>query len=47
MPVRCNKSGCRYGSKGKLYKGSNAKSKAARQGRAIKASQARRGAGRR
>ena len=42
MPVRCSKSGCKYGSKGKLYKGKNAKAKASRQGRAIKASQARR-----
>ena len=42
MPVRCNKSGCKYGTKGKLYKGPGGKAKAARQGRAIKASQARR-----
>ena len=34
MPVRCNKSGRRWGSKGKLYKGKGAKKKAARQGRA-------------
>ena len=47
MPVKCSKSGCRYGSKGKLYKGPGAKGKAQRQGRAIKSSQARRGAGRR
>ena len=43
MPTRCNKSGCRYGTKGKLYKGSGAKAKADRQGRAIRSSQARRG----
>ena len=42
MPVRCKKDGCRYGTKGKLYKGKNAKAKAAKQGRAIKASQNRR-----
>lgn len=41
MPVRCNKSGCKYG-KGKLYKGAGARKKAAKQGAAIKASQARR-----
>lgn len=42
MPVRKVKGGYRYGKKGKLYKGRGAKAKAARQGRAIKASQARR-----
>jgi hypothetical protein len=42
MPTRCTKAGCRYGSKGKLYKGKGAKARANRQGRAIKASQARR-----
>ena len=42
MPVRKSGGGYRYGTKGKLYKGKGAKKKAARQGRAIKASQARR-----
>jgi hypothetical protein len=42
MPVRCNKAGCRYGAKGKLYKGKGAKQKAARQGRAIEANRKRR-----
>jgi hypothetical protein len=42
MPVRRSKAGYKYGSKGKLYKGKGARAKAARQGRAIKASQARR-----
>ncbi len=42
MPVRKTGGGYRYGTKGKLYKGKGAKSRAARQGRAIKASQARR-----
>lgn len=43
MPVqRCSKggkSGHKYGSSGKCYTGGGSKSKAARQGRAIKASQ--------
>lgn len=39
MPVRKVKGGYRWGSKGKVYK---SKAKAARQGRAIKASQSRR-----
>jgi len=43
MPVkRCSskgKSGYRWGDSGKCYTGSGAKSKAAKQGRAIKASQ--------
>jgi hypothetical protein len=39
VPVRKEAGGYRYGYKGKLYK---AKSKAEKQGRAIKASQARR-----
>lgn len=39
MPVRKVKGGYRWGSKGKIYK---SKAKAARQGRAIKASQNRR-----
>ncbi len=39
MPVRKVKGGYRWGSKGKIYK---SKAKAARQGRAIKASQAKR-----
>lgn len=42
MPVRRSGGGYKYGSRGKLYKGKGAKAKAARQGRAIKASQARR-----
>lgn len=40
MPVRKVKGGYRYGTKGKTYK---SKTKAGKQGRAIKASQARRG----
>lgn len=40
MPVRKVKGGYKYGSKGKVYK---SKAKAAKQGRAIKASQHRRG----
>lgn len=44
MPVRNVGGGCyRYGTKGKKYCGKGAKAKAARQGRAIRASQARRG----
>lgn len=44
MPIRRTKSGgYKYGSKGKTYYGKNAKQKAAKQGRAIKASQTRRG----
>lgn len=39
MPVRKVKGGYRYGSSGKVY---SSKSKAAKQGRAIRASQARR-----
>lgn len=39
MPVRKVKGGYRYGRKGKVYR---SKAKAARQGRAIRASQARR-----
>ena len=42
MPVRKTKSGgYKYGSKGKTYYGKDAKAKAAKQGRAIKASQQR------
>lgn len=41
MPVRRVSSGYKYGKKGKAYKGRGAKKKAARQGRAIKASQSR------
>lgn len=41
MPVKKSGSGYKYGDKGKLYTGPGAKAKAARQGRAIKASQAR------
>ena len=43
MPVRRVSGGYRFGTKGKLYTGKGAKAKAARQGRAIKASQARAG----
>jgi len=43
MPVKSctknGKSGKKWGNKGKCYTGKNAKSKAARQGRAIKANQ--------
>jgi hypothetical protein len=42
MPVRKVKGGYQYGNSGKVYKGKGAKSRANRQGRAIKASQARR-----
>lgn len=42
MPVRKAAGGYRYGSSGKTYKGPGAKAKAQRQGRAVKASQARR-----
>ena len=41
MPVRKVGSGYKWGSKGKLYRGKGAKAKAARQGRAIRASQRR------
>lgn len=47
MPVRKAKGGYRYGTKGKVYRGRGAKARAARQGRAIRASQARRRRGRR
>lgn len=47
MPIKsCSskgKSGHKYGDSGKCYIGKGSKSKAARQGRAIKASQSRRG----
>jgi hypothetical protein len=43
MPVRKAKGGYRWGKSGKVYRGKGAKAKAARQGRAVKASQARRG----
>lgn len=43
MPVRKAKGGYRYGKKGKVYRGKGAKAKAAKQGRAIRASQHRRG----
>jgi len=39
MPVRKSGGGYKWGKSGKLYKGKGAKAKAARQGRAIKASQ--------
>ncbi|GAG87619.1 unnamed protein product [marine sediment metagenome] len=42
MPVQKAKGGYRYGRSGKVYRGKGAKKKAARQGRAIKVSQARR-----
>lgn len=43
MPVHRIKKGCyKYGKSGKTYCGSGAKSNAAKQGRAIKASQAKR-----
>lgn len=45
MPVRKVKGGYQYGSSGKVYKGRGAKSKARKQGRAIKANQAKRGKG--
>ena len=41
MPVRKVSGGYKWGSKGKLYRGKGAKAKAARQGRAIRASQRR------
>lgn len=41
MPVRKIDGGYKYGYSGKLYKGRGAKAKAAKQGRAIQASQAR------
>ena len=47
MPVRKISGGFRFGSSGKIFKGKGAKAKAERQGRAIKASQARRGKPRR
>lgn len=40
MPVQKAKGGYRYGKSGKVYHGKGAKAKAARQGRAIRASQA-------
>ena len=43
MPVKKVGGGYRYGTKGKTYRGKGAKAKAARQGRAIRSSQARRG----
>lgn len=42
MPVQKSGGGYKYGSSGKKYTGKGAKAKAARQGRAIKAAQARR-----
>jgi hypothetical protein len=42
MPTRAVSGGHRYGKKGKLYRGKGSRAKANRQGRAIKASQARR-----
>lgn len=43
MPVRKAKGGYRFGSSGKVYRGKGAKARAAKQGRAIKAAQAKRG----
>jgi len=43
MPVRKVKGGYRWGLSGKIYRGKGAKAKAERQGRAVRASQARRG----
>jgi len=42
MPVRKVKGGYRWGATGKLYRGKGAKAKAAKQGRAIRASTGRR-----
>jgi hypothetical protein len=42
MPVRKSGSGYRFGKKGKTYYGKDARKKAARQGAAIKISQAKR-----
>jgi hypothetical protein len=39
MPIRKVKGGYQYGSSGKVYRGKGAKSRAKRQGRAIKANQ--------
>lgn len=41
MPVRRVKGGYRYGRSGKIYRGKGAKAKAAKQGRAIAISKAR------
>lgn len=41
MPVRKVKGGYRYGATGKIYRGKGAKAKAAKQGRAIAISKAR------
>lgn len=43
MPTRRVKGGYRWGRTGKLYRGKGAKAKADKQGRAIRASQARQG----
>ena len=42
MPVKKSGGGYKYGSKGKTYRGKGAAAKAAKQGRAVKASQAKR-----
>lgn len=42
MPIRKVAGGFKYGTSGKLYKGPGAKAKAAKQMRAIKASESRR-----
>jgi hypothetical protein len=43
MPVHKKGSGYQWGNSGKVYTGKGAKAKAAKQGRAVKASQAKRG----
>lgn len=42
MPVKKSGGGYKYGNSGKTYKGKGARAKAAKQGRAIQASKARR-----
>jgi hypothetical protein len=42
MPVQKSKGGYKYGRSGKTYRGKGAKAKAAKQGRAIQASKAKR-----
>ena len=43
MPVKSCNGGYKYGNTGKCYKGKGGRAKAAKQGRAIEASKARRG----
>lgn len=45
MPVQQVGDGYRWGESGKIYRGKDAKAKAARQGRAIKASQSQKRSG--